>query len=190
MSIDILVFAGSLRRDSFNKKLAAVAARGIETAGGKATLIDLRDWPMPIYDGDVEAESGPPENAFQLQELIAAQKGMVIVSPEYNHSMPALLKNTLDWISRTPRVRGPNPFAGKVTGMMSASPGSMGGIQSLDHLRRVLDTVGCLVLPGAVALPHADQAFDPQGALRDEGVARRVTGLTAEVVAIAGKLYG
>lgn len=190
MSVNVLVFAGSLRRDSYNKKLAAVAAKAVEATSAKATLIDLRDWSMPIYDGDLEAESGPPENAFRLQELIAAQQGLIIVSPEYNHSMPALLKNTLDWVSRTPRVRGANPFAGKVTAMMSASPGGLGGIQSLDHLRRVLNTIGCLVLPGQVSLPHADQAFGPDGALTDAAVSLRVAGLTTELVTMAGKLYG
>jgi NAD(P)H-dependent FMN reductase len=190
MPANILVFAGSLRRDSFNKKLAAVAARAIDQAGGKATLIDLRDYPLPIYDGDVEIESGPPDNAFKLQELIAAQHGLVVVSPEYNHSMPALVKNTLDWVSRTPRARGANPFAGKVAAMMSASPGGLGGIQSLDHLQRVLNVLGCLVLPSSVALPHADEAFDAIGQLKDEGVSRRVSRLAEQLVATAGKLHG
>ncbi|MGQ9687112.1 MAG: NADPH-dependent FMN reductase [Thiobacillaceae bacterium] len=188
MSVNLLVFAGSLRRDSLNKKLARVVARVAEAAGARTTYIDLRDYPMPIYDGDVETSEGPPEHAFRLQELIAAQQGLIVVSPEYNHSTPALLKNTIDWVSRTPRVRGANPFAGKVAGLMSASPGALGGLQGQDHLRRVLETVGALVLPGGVALPHADAAFDVEGRLNDPAMAERVEGLVARVVSTATKL--
>lgn len=190
MTPDILVFAGSLRRDSCNRKLARVAAAQAEAAGARVTLLELRDYPLPLYDGDLEADSGPPENAFRLQELIAAQHGLIVVSPEYNHSIPALLKNTLDWVSRTPRVRGPSPFAGKVAGLMSASPGGLGGLQGLDHVKRVVEVVGALVLPRVFALPHADQAFDADGKLKDAGMAERVAGLAADVVRTAARLHG
>lgn len=190
MSVNLLVFAGSLRQDSLNKKLARVAARMAEAAGARTTYLDLRDYPLPIYDGDVEAQHGPPENAFRLQALIAAQQALIVVSPEYNHSIPALLKNTLDWVSRTPRVSGPNPFAGKVAGIMSASPGALGGIQGQDHVRRVLETVGTLVLPGGVALPRADAAFDAEGNLIDTAMADRVEDLVARVVSTAARLSG
>lgn len=188
MSVKLLVFAGSLRRDSLNKKLARVAARAAEAAGAQVTHIALNDYPMPIYDGDIEAGEGPPENAFRLQALIAEQHALIVVSPEYNHSIPALLKNTLDWVSRTPRVRGPNPFAGKVAGIMSASPGDLGGLQGQDHVRRVLETVGALVLPGGVALPRADKAFDDAGNLIDAAMAERVEDLVVRVLATAAKL--
>ncbi len=188
LSVNLLVFAGSLRRDSLNKKLARFAARLAEAAGARVTYIELNDYPMPIYDGDIEAGEGPPENAFRLQALIAAQQGLIIVSPEYNHSIPALLKNTLDWVSRTPRVRGPNPFAGKVAGLMSASPGALGGIQGQDHVRRVLETVGALVLPGGVALPRADVAFDGEGNLTDSAMTERVKELVKRVLTTAAKL--
>ena len=190
MSVKILVFAGSLRQGSHSKQLARAAAAMATAAGAEATFIDLRDYPMAIYDGDVEASEGPPENAFRLQELIAAQDGLIIVSPEYNHSMPALLKNTLDWVSRTPRVRGANPFKGKVAALMGASPGGLGGIQGLDHVRRVVEVVGALVLPGVVALPHADQAFADDGSLKDERMAGRVGDLVSELVATAHRLRG
>lgn len=186
--MSILVFAGSVRRESVNRKLARVAAQAVEAAGGQATLLELADYPMPLYDGDLEAEGGPPENAFRLQEAIAAHAGLIVVSPEYNHSIPALLKNTLDWVSRTPRVRGANPFAGKVAGLMAASPGGLGGLQGLDTVQRVLTTVGALVLPRVVAVPHADRAFDAEGRLTDEAAARRVAELAAEVADIAGRL--
>jgi len=184
----ILVFAGSTRRESVNRKLARVAAQAVDAAGGQATLLELADYPMPLYNGDMEAESGPPQNAFLLQEIIAAHEGLIVVSPEYNHSIPALLKNTLDWISRTPRVKGANPFTGKVTGLMAASPGGLGGLQGLDTVHRVLTTVGALVLPKMVAVPRADKVFDAEGQLTDEASARRVGELATEVVAIAGKL--
>jgi len=190
MSTKILVFAGSLRQDSHSKKLARAAAHMATAAGAAATFIDLRDYPMAIYDGDVEASDGPPDNAFRLQELIAAQDGLIIVSPEYNHSMPALLKNTLDWVSRTPRVRGANPFKGKVAALMSTSPGGLGGIQGLDHLRRVVEVVGALVLPSAVALPHADQAFAADGSIKDARMTGRVSDLVSELVATAHRLRG
>jgi NAD(P)H-dependent FMN reductase len=143
---------------------------------------------MPIYDGDMEADGGPPENAFRLQELIAAQDGLIVVSPEYNNSIPALLKNTLDWVSRTPRVRGANPFAGKPAALMSASPGNLGGMRGLDHVRRVLDTVGMLVLPGVAAIPAAHEAFGADGHLLDAGQARRVEELTGALVDVSGRL--
>lgn len=186
--MNILVFAGSTRRESVNRKLARIAAQAVNDAGGQATLLELADYPMPLYNGDLEAESGPPENAFRLQETIAAHPGLIIVSPEYNHSIPALLKNTLDWVSRTPRVQGANPFTGKVAGLMAASPGGLGGLQGLDTVRRVLTTVGALVLPKVVAVPKADQAFDAEGRLTDDASARRVAELAAEVVCITAKL--
>jgi len=188
LSVNLLVFAGSLRRDSLNKKLARVAARMAEAAGARTTYIDLRDYPMPIYDGDIEAGEGPPEHAFRLQRLIADQQALIVVSPEYNHSIPAALKNTLDWVSRTPRVSGPNPFVGKVAGIMSASPGALGGLQGQDHVRRVLETVGALVLPGGVALPRADAAFDGEGNLTDAAMAERIEHLVVRVVSTAAKL--
>ena len=188
--MNILVFAGSIRRESVNRKLARVAAQAVEAPGGQATLLELADYPMPLYNGDQEAENGPPENAFRLQEIVAAHAGLIVVSPEYNHSIPALLKNTLDWVSRTPRVKGANPFTGKVAGLMAASPGALGGLQGLDTVQRVLTTVGALVLPRVVAVPRADKAFDTEGKLIDEDSARRVSSLAAEVVAVAGKLAG
>jgi len=188
MTPRILTFAGSVRRDSFNRRLAALAARHAEAAGAEVEFIDLADYPMSIYDGDLEAESGPPENAFRLQAILARQHGLLIASPEYNNSIAPLLKNTLDWVSRTHQVRGENPFAGRVAGLLAASPGSLGGLRGLDHLRRVLDTVGMLVLPGGVAIPHADQAFDAVGGLIDPGHDRRLRAMCDRLVEVAGRL--
>jgi chromate reductase, NAD(P)H dehydrogenase (quinone) len=188
MTPRILVFAGSLRRDSYNKALARLATKHCREFGAETTFIDLADYPMPLYDGDLEAGEGPPENAFRLQELIATQHGLLIASPEYNNSLPALLKNTLDWVSRTPRVRGPNPFAGKVAALASASPGGFGGLRGLDHVRRVLDTVGMLVLPGVAAIPHADQAFDADGRLADTNADQRLQALCGQLIQVSGRL--
>lgn len=185
----ILVFAGSTRRESLNRRLARAAARAVEAAGGQATLLELADYPMPLLAGEFEAENGPPENAFRLQDIIAAHHGLIIASPEHNHSISALLKNTLDWVSRTPRVRGANPFAGKVAGILGTSPGGLGALQGLDHLERVLTTVGCLVLPGKVAVPRGDQALDEAGQWRDAASEKRVAALAAEVVRVAGALH-
>ena len=184
----ILVFAGSTRHDSVNRKLAHAAAQAVNAAGGEATLLELSDYPMPLLSGEIEAENGPPENAFRLQQIIAAHAGLIIASPEHNHSISALLKNTLDWVSRTPRVKGNNPFIGKVAGIIAASPGGLGGLQGLDHLERVLTTVGALVLPRKVAVPNADKAFDHAGQLTDEGSARRVAELATDVVSVASRL--
>ena len=183
--MNILVFAGSTRRESLNRRLARAAARAVETAGGQATLLELADYPLPLLAGDDEAENGPPDNAFKLQAIIAAHAGLIITSPEHNHSLSALLKNTLDWVSRTPRVQGANPFAGKVAGILGTSPGGLGALQGLDHLERVLTTVGCLVLPGKVAVPHGDQALDANGAWQDTASEKRVAALAAEVVRVA-----
>lgn len=184
----ILVFAGSARRASLNKTLARLAAEHCGALGAEARFIDLADYPMPLYDGDLEAGDGPPENAFRLQALIAEQDGLLIAAPEYNNSLAPLLKNTLDWVSRTPRVRGANPFAGKPAGLVAASPGSLGGLRGLDPVRRVLDTLGMLVVPGVVAVPHADQAFDAQGRLLDSGHDARLRQLCADLIDVAGRL--
>jgi len=184
----ILVFAGSTRQGSYNKQLARLAARDVAAAGAEATFLDLRDFPMPLYDGDLEAGDGPPEHAFRLQEIVAQHHGLIVASPEYNNSISAVLKNTLDWVSRTPRLRGANPFAGKPAALISASPGGLGGLRGLDAVRNVLNTVGMLVLPGMVAVGHADQAFDADGGLKDIDLAERLRNLTAETVRTARAL--
>ncbi len=190
MTARILVFAGSARRGSLNKTLARLAAAHCQALGAEARFIDLADYPMPLYDGDTEADAGPPDNAFRLQELITGHAGLLIASPEYNNSISPLLKNTLDWVSRTPRVRGANPFAGKVAGLLAASPGNLGGMRGLDHVRRVLDTLGMLVLPGVVAVPHADKAFDDAGGLREAAMDQRLRAMCEQLIRVSGRLAG
>ena len=190
----ILVFAGSARRDSLNKKLAREAARFACEAGAEATFIDLDDYPIPLYHGDLEAAEGMPENARKLRALFLAHDALLVASPENNSSVTALLKNTIDWLSRDlGEGRGDDsglaPWRGKVAGLMAASPGAFGGVRGLPHLRQVLATLGVTVLGTQVAVPRAHEAFGPDGRLADERVAKSVRALAEAVARAAGKLH-
>lgn len=187
MSARILVFAGSARRESLNKKLARVAAGFAREAGGEVTFVDLDDYPMPVYHGDLEAVDGMPASAMKLREIFIAHDALLVVSPENNQSITALLKNTIDWLSRgIGDEKGANsgiaPFRGKVAALMAASPGAYGAVRHLPHLRQCLGGLGVTVLGNQVALIHADQAFDESGALRDERNAKSVKSLAAALV--------
>lgn len=164
----ILAFAGSARRGSFNKQVLRIAARAAEQAGSKVTLIDLADYPLPLFDQDLEAASGPPENAVRLLELFKSHDGLLIASPEYNSSITPLMKNTIDWVSRK---IGDSPslaaFQGKVAVLMSASPGALGGLRGLVHLRSILGNIGVIVLPEQAAVMQAHNALDEMGNLHD-----------------------
>jgi chromate reductase len=168
MGARILVFAGSARAGSLNKKLARVAPAAVRAAGAEATLIDLADYPLPLYDGDLEARDGLPANARKLKDLFIAHQGLLIVSPENNASVSALLKNTLDWISRQDgNESGLIPYQGKVAVLAAASPGVLGGLRGLTHLRAILQALNVLVLSEQVALGRAHEAFDGEGRLKD-----------------------
>lgn len=190
----ILVFAGSARRDSLNKKLAREAARLAREAGAEATFVDLDDYPIPLYHGDLEAAEGMPENARRLRALFLAHDALLVASPENNSSVTALLKNTIDWLSRDlGEGRGDDsglaPWRGKVAGIMAASPGAFGGVRGLPHLRQVLATLGVTVLGTQVAVPRAHEAFAADGTIADERVAKAVRALAAAVAQAAGKLH-
>jgi NAD(P)H-dependent FMN reductase len=189
----ILAFAGSARRDSLNKKLARAAAQFAREAGAEATFVDLDDFPLPLYHGDLESDSGMPENARKLRELFLAHDALLIASPENNASMTALLKNTIDWLSRDVgdgkgASSGIAPWRGKVAGLLAASPGSFGGIRALPHLRQVLSALGVTVLGTQVVVPKAHEAFRPDGAIADERVAGGVRALAAAVAEASGRL--
>ncbi|MDP1924783.1 MAG: NAD(P)H-dependent oxidoreductase [Thiobacillus sp.] len=159
----ILAFSGSIRRDAWNRKLIHAAVDATRAAGGTVTLIDLADYPLPLYNGDLEDTDGLPDNALRLKALFKEHDAFLISSPEYNSSMPPLLKNTIDWVSREWQGEsGLVPYQNKVAAIMAASPGSLGGMRMLPHLRQVLNTLGVLVLPGQFSLPNADTAFDPE----------------------------
>ncbi len=165
---DILAFAGSTREQSFNKKLLKIAVAGAESAGATVTVADLRDLPLPLFDGDLEEREGIPPNAMKLKALMKANQGFLLAAPEYNSGISGVLKNAIDWASRT--AEGERPMEclrGKVVGMVSASPGPFGGVRGLIQLRTVLALAGVIVLPDQVTVPFADQAFDEAGLLKD-----------------------
>lgn len=164
----ILAFAGSLRKESFNKKLIKIAADAARRAGADVTHIDLKDYPLPLYDGDIEAASGIPENGLKLKKLFVEHDGLLLSCPEYNSSITAVLKNAIDWVSR-PQPGEPNlvAFTGKVATLMSASPGALGGLRGLVHVRSILGNINVIVLPQQLAISKAHEAFDEAGALKD-----------------------
>ncbi len=193
MTARLLVFAGSARRDSLNKKLARAAHAAALAAGAQATFVDLDDYPMPLYHGDLETASGMPEKAKDLRSLFLEHDGLLIASPENNNSMSSLLKNTIDWLSRdVGDGKGANsglaPWRGKVAGMLAASPGAFGGTRHLPHLRQVLSGLGVTVVGQQVPVPKAHEAFAPDGSLADERVAKQVRALAEAVAALAAKL--
>ena len=180
----ILAFSGSARRESLNRKFLAVAVQAPREAGGAVTLLDLNDHALPLYHGDLEDTDGPPANAAKLIELITQHEALLIASPEYNSMITPLLKNTVDWCTRG----DDNPFIGKVAAVISASPGALGGVGSLRLAQQLLLKLGCHVVPGQTVLPHADQAFDEHGALKDARTRKSVQTLAADLVRMAGKL--
>lgn len=189
MAIRIVSFAGSLRVGSFNKKLAHIAAIGAREAGADVVEIDLRDFPLPLFDEDVEREQGTPANVKRLKEIMIPAAGLIIACPEYNSSVTAALKNAIDWVSRPAPGEGRlAAFNGKVGAIMSASPGALGGLRGLVTVRSVLSSIGVLVLPDQVAVPKAHEAFDEAGNLRDSAVHQAVKALGAKCTIVASKI--
>lgn len=187
----ILAFAGSLRAASFNKKLVQIAAAGARDAGAEATYLDLRDYPLPVFDEDLEAAEGLHPNARALKDLMLAHQGLLIAAPEYNSSITAALKNAIDWISRP--VPGETPlggFPGKVAGLLAASPGALGGLRGLVHVRAILGNIGVIVLPEQIAIPKAHEAFDAAGGLKDEKQRATAAGIGAAVARMLARLGG
>lgn len=186
----ILAFAGSVRKASFNKQLVRIAAQAAEQAGGQVTLVDLKDYPLPLFDQDLEQDEGTPAMATALKQLFLDHHGLLIASPEYNSSISPLLKNTIDWVSRP--VEGEPPlaaFTGKVASLMAASPGGLGGLRGLVHVCSILGNIGVTVLPNQVAIAKAYKAFDADGALQNEGQQAKVEALGSGLVATLAKLH-
>lgn len=185
----ILAFAGSTRTDSYNKQLVRVAAAAARAAGAEVTLLDLRDLPLPLFDGDFETEHGLPDNAKKLKALLRDHDGFLIASPEYNSSLTAVLKNALDWASRSETDDEPAlaAYRGKTAALLSASPGALGGLRGLVHLRSILGNIGVIVLPDQVALPKAHEAFDAAGQLKEPRPAKQVTALAQTLVSFLQK---
>lgn len=188
----ILAFAGSLREHSLNRRVLKTAIKGAEKAGAEVTSIDLRDYPMPFYNSDDHERGGFDENALRLQSLLVEHEGLLIASPEYNGSLPAALKNAIDWASRqSDRYERSRIFRGKVAAMISASPGSLGGVRSLSHLRGVLTSVGVVVLPQEVAVTFAEDKFAGGGdEMTDERTRRNLEALGAALVEMLRRMRG
>lgn len=182
--MDFLLFSGSLRTDSFNKKLVKVANGLLLDSGNSNTkIVDLKTLNIPVYDGDIET-AGIPDGVKSLAADIQKAKAIIISSPEYNGSIAGSLKNTIDWVSR---IR-PNPWEGKPVLLLGASPGYFGSIRALGVTRGPLETLGCFVYPQTFALPKAGEAFSPNGDLVDEGTKKRLASLLDSFSKFSNKL--
>lgn len=189
MKPKILAFAGSTRTDSFNKKLIRIAATGASEAGAEVKIIDLRDFQMPLYDGDLEQNGGIPQNAQKLKELMKSYQGFLISAPEYNSSITGVLKNTLDWTSRQSENESPLVcYTGKVAGIMSASPGRLGGLRGLVHVRSILENMGVMVIPEQISISGANLAFDEDNSLKDKRQEEKVKKIGADLTKTLAKL--
>jgi len=185
----LLAFSGSTRKDSFNRMLLAPAIRGAMGRGARVEEIHLNYFPMPLYDGDLEEKEGVPETAIRLKALFAEADGFLIASPEYNGFFSGVLKNTLDWLSRpVAEENSPVPFKGKVAAIMAASPGALGGIRGLQHLRTLLSNLQVIVIPEQVAIPNAHKVFSSEGKLTDSRLAGKAEQLGANLAAFTERL--
>jgi len=188
----LLIFAGSTRQNSFNRKLAAVAAGMACVSGAQVTLLVLDDLSIPLYNADLEAEATPPD-VMKLKQMLFEHPAWIICSPEYNGSYTALLKNTIDWASSPVKsdpawADGFKSFTGKVVGMLSASPGALGGLRSQSHLLPLLVNLQCWVAPKAFALGRAGEAFDADGNLVLEKHRQSVQAVVDQVLFAAARL--
>ncbi|MAT80198.1 MAG: NADPH-dependent FMN reductase [Phycisphaerae bacterium] len=186
----ILAFSGSLRRDSWNHKLVEIAADAARDAGAEVTVIRLRDYPMPVFDEDLEADQGLPQEVMALREQFKSHQGLLIASPEYNSSVTAALKNTIDWLSRTPEGCAPlECFDQKIAGLMAASPGGLGGLKGLSSIRWILGNIRVTVLPRQVAVPRIHEVLQEPGRLSVEALQEQITLLGREVAETASKMH-
>lgn len=192
----ILAFSGSLRADSLNHKLVAVAAEGARAAGAEVTLIRLKDYPLPVFDEDLEKAEGLPANARKLKDLFLSQHGLLIACPEYNSTISAALKNVIDWVSRPAKLSNGQAepplgcFTDKIAGIMAASPGALGGIRMLPELRRILANINVHVVHNQFALMKAHEAFSGDGMLKDEKQAAMAKGVGAAVANMLRRVVG
>jgi NAD(P)H-dependent FMN reductase len=192
-STRLLFMAGSAREGSLNKRLARLAHDVAEVNGIAATWADIGDYPMPIYDGDVEARDGPPENAHKLKALFSVHDGIFIACPEYDASITPLLKNTIDWVGRV-KEEGGGPctvYKTRVFALGSASPNALGGTRGLIAVRQTLELgLGALVLPDQVTVPRADEAFGEDGHLKDKAQMERLKAVVQKLARAAHVMRG
>ena len=183
--IKILTFAGSTRESSYNKKLVRLACKKLDDQKIQNKFIDLRDFPLPFYDGDLEAKGPYPEKALELKNILKSHDAFLIASPEYNSSISAVLKNTIDWLSRYDNKGDLSAFSGKVVAVVSASPGQLGGLRGLNHIRSILTNIGCFVIPNQLAINQAHMAFDEKGLLSDPTRNQQFDGIIQALVQTA-----
>ena len=189
-ALKILVIPGSQRTGSLNARLAAVAAHALALEGAEVTRISLADFPLPIYDGDLQAKSGVPKHAVNLKRMMAAHHGVLIVTPEYNSSGPALLKNTIDWVSRVQdahETRG-QVFRDRVFAIASASGNRLGGARALAALRLILSACHAQVIPNQLALSFAEEAYDEMDRLKHAADADALKALARQLIDISQRM--
>src|SRR6267154_5547038 len=189
-ALKILVIPGSLRTGSLNARLAAVAALELVQSGAEVTRISLSDFPLPIYDGDLQAKSGVPKHAVNLKRMIGAHHGVLMVTPEYNSSVPALVKNTIDWITR---VQDPHETRGQVFrerpfAIAAASEGRLGGTRALAALRLILSACHAIVVPNQLALSFADQAYDDMDRLKNPTDIEALRALVRQLIDVSQRM--
>ena len=190
-NVKLLAFAGSARKQSYNKALLQIAVEGAQAAGAEVQVMDLAEYPMPLFNQDLEAETGIDPKAKEVKEMMKAADGFILACPEYNGSITPLLKNTIDWASRAEDGEAPlAAYRGKTALLLSASPGGFGGMRGLNPVRTILSGIGVMVLPDQMAIPQAYQAFDEEGKLVDEKKQLSVLGLGAKLAAVTAKLKG
>lgn len=189
-ALKILVIPGSLRSGSLNAKLAAAAAHEFALAGAEVTRISLADFPLPIYDGDLQTKSGVPKNAVNLKRMLSAHHGVLIVSPEYNSSVPALVKNTIDWVTRVQdahETRG-QVFRDRPFAIAAASESRLGGTRSLAALRLILTACHAPVIPNQLALSFASEAYDDMDRLKHPADAEALAALVRQLIEVSQRM--
>lgn len=188
----IVVMAGSRRREALSRRVAAACARALDAVGAEVERVELDDYPAPLYDGDLEAASGLPEAIVRLQRVLHASDGVLVVNPEYNGSLTPLLKNTLDWCSRPnpadPERSGGKVYAGRAAAVVGSSPGALGGMRVLFHIRDVLGYLGMQVIPQQLAVGKAGEAVGDDDRLRDAAQQEMLDKLAAALVDTARRL--
>jgi NAD(P)H-dependent FMN reductase len=189
-ALKILVIPGSLRTGSLNAKLAAAATHELAQAGAEVTRISLGDFPLPIYDGDLQAKSGVPKHAVNLKRMIGAHHGVLIVTPEYNSSVPALVKNTIDWVTRVQdahETRG-QVFRDRAFAIAAASGNRLGGTRALAALRLILAACQATVIPNQLALSFADEAYDDRDRLKHAADADALKALARQLIDVSQRM--
>jgi chromate reductase len=189
-ALKILVIPGSLRTGSLNAKLAATIALELVTAGAEVTRISLSDFPLPIYDGDLQAKSGVPKNAVNLKRMMGSHHGVLIVTPEYNSSVPALVKNTIDWVSRVqdPQETRGQAFRDRAFAIAAASGGRLGGTRALSALRLILTACHATVVPNQLALSFAEDAYDDKDRLKHAGDVEALGAMVRQLIEFSQRM--